>query len=141
MKKSIIAFGKFPSFNCAQSVFASFAEDLKIDEETALKISSGFGGGMANAETCGAVTGSYMVLGMKYGFVHNDPEAKAFTKSKIQKFNELFIAEYGSLICKELIHTDISTEQGLEMAKNCDVFNKLCPHFIQSACTILEEQL
>jgi C_GCAxxG_C_C family probable redox protein len=43
----------------------------------ALKIASGFGGGMGRlAETCGAVTGAFMVLGLKYGSAASDREAK-----------------------------------------------------------------
>ena len=33
-------------FDCAQAVFSHFAEDLDLDEELALKIAAGFGGGM-----------------------------------------------------------------------------------------------
>lgn len=57
-------------------MFSLFASDLGIDEKTALKISSGFGGGMACAETCGAVTGAYMVIGLKNGHSTPDPEKK-----------------------------------------------------------------
>ena len=62
--------------------------ELGIDEKTALKISSGFGGGMACAETCGAVTGAYMVIGMKHGHDVSDPDKKANTKEQIQKFKK-----------------------------------------------------
>ena len=65
MKKSLIAVEHFKTMNCAQSVLVCFANELNLDELTALKIASGFGGGMARAETCGAVTGAYMVLGLK----------------------------------------------------------------------------
>ena len=34
-------------YNCSQSVVAAFCEELDIDFETALKLSSSFGGGMA----------------------------------------------------------------------------------------------
>ena len=43
-------------FNCSQSVFSVFAEKYGLPKETALKIGCGFGGGMRNAEVCGAVT-------------------------------------------------------------------------------------
>ena len=33
-------------YNCAQSVFAAFCDTLGFDFETALKLSSSFGGGM-----------------------------------------------------------------------------------------------
>lgn len=51
--------------NCAQSVFTAYAEEFNIDPELAISISCGFGGGMGRLqETCGAVTGAFMVLGM-----------------------------------------------------------------------------
>ena len=132
---------RFPlNFNCSQTVFSLFAPELGLDEKTALKIASGFGGGMACAETCGAVTGSYMVIGMKHGHSVPDPEKKAYTKMKIQKFNELFREEHGSLICKELIGFDISTQEGSEAAKDAGVFLNLCPKFIKTACKILENE-
>ena len=55
-------------FDCAQTVFSAFAEDLDLDEETALKIAAGFGGGMHQGDMCGCVTGGLMVLGLKYGW-------------------------------------------------------------------------
>ena len=140
MKKSILAQQKFPSFNCSQSVFSSFAKELDLDEEVALKIASGFGGGMARAETCGAVTAAYMVIGMKYGHTNSDLLAKDKTKQMIKKFNELFLAKHGSLKCKELIGYDISTPDGQVKAKEKDAFREFCPHFVGSACDILEEE-
>lgn len=131
---------RFSQVNCAQTVFSLYAKDLGIDEVTALKISSGFGGGMACAETCGAVTGSYMVIGMKHGHSTSDPEAKAATKQKIQLFNEKFKAAHGSLICKELTGYDISTPDGATAASEKGVFANLCPGFIKTACNIINEE-
>ena len=131
---------QFSNFNCAQTVFSLFAPDLGLDEKTALKIASGFGGGMACAETCGAVTGSYMVIGMKYGHSVSVPELKVQTKARIVKFNELFKKEHGSLICKQLTGYDISTLEGSEAAKDAGVFVKQCPKFIKTACKILENE-
>ncbi len=130
---------RFSNFNCAQTVFSLFASDLGIDEKTALKISSGFGGGMTCAETCGAVTGAYMVIGMKHGHSTSDSEEKAKTKVQVQKFNEKFIEERGSLICKKLLDFDISTAEGLSAVRERNLFKTKCPGFIKSACNILEE--
>ena len=45
-------------YNCAQSVVAAFKDDMGFDENLALEISVGFGGGMGRLqEKCGAVTG------------------------------------------------------------------------------------
>jgi len=131
---------QFSKFNCAQTVFSLFASDLGIDEKTALKISSGFGGGMACAETCGAVTGAYMVIGMKHGHATPTPDEKAKTKILIQKFNEKFKQKHGSLICKNLTGFDISTPEGSSAAREEGVFNTKCPAFIKTACNILEQE-
>lgn len=44
-------------FLCSQAVFASFSDLLGLDKETALKIGSGFGGGIARKQE---VWGQYM---------------------------------------------------------------------------------
>jgi C_GCAxxG_C_C family probable redox protein len=136
--KSLLVDEQFSKFNCAQTVFSLFAPELGIDEKTALKIASGFGGGMACAETCGAVTGAYMVIGMKHGHSTPEPDKKANTKTLVKKFNEKFIAEHGSLICKKLTGFDISTPEGSAAAGKARVFETLCPDFIKTSCRIIE---
>lgn len=131
---------QFSKFNCAQTVFSLFASDIGIDENMALKIASGFGGGMACAETCGAVTGSYMVIGIKHGHSTSNPEDKAYTKNLIKKFNTEFKNAHGSLICKNLTGFDISTPEGAAAASNANVFRTKCPAFLKTACNILETQ-
>lgn len=138
--KSLLVDEQFSKFNCAQTVFSLFAPELGIDEKTALKIASGFGGGMNCAETCGAVTGAYMVIGLKYGHTTPDPDKKANTKMLVKKFNERFIEAHGSLICKKLTGFDISTPEGSAAANEAGVFETRCPDFIKSSCRILESE-
>lgn len=62
-------------YNCAQAVLLAFSDELEIDEKTLALISSSFGGGMGRMrEVCGAVSGMFMVAGLKYGY--SDPSAK-----------------------------------------------------------------
>jgi C_GCAxxG_C_C family probable redox protein len=138
--KSDFVDDQFSKFNCAQTVFSLFAPELGIDEKTALKIASGFGGGMVCAETCGAVTGAYMVIGMKHGHSSSNPDEKANTKMQVKKFNEKFIAEHGSLICKKLTGFDISTPEGGAAASAAGIFETRCPAFIKTSCKILEDE-
>ena len=87
-------------YNCSQAVFGAFAEDLGLDMDTALKISSSFGGGMGRMrEVCGALTGAFMVLGMLNGGY----DAKAEHYRKIQELSEEFRKQNGSIICRELL--------------------------------------
>ena len=85
-------------YNCSQSVFAAFCEECGMDFETALKLSSSFGGGMGRLrEVCGAVSGMFMVAGMKYGYT--DPEdstSKAEHYKRIQELAEQFKEKNGS---------------------------------------------
>ena len=56
----------YGGYNCAQSVFAAFHEEMGLDEETALKLMRlGLGGGVGGLrEICGAVTGAAMAINM-----------------------------------------------------------------------------
>ncbi len=55
-------------FSCSQAVVSSFAGDLGLGNDTAYKIPCGFGAGIARTgNTCGAVAGAVMVIGLKYG--------------------------------------------------------------------------
>lgn len=140
MKKSQVAIEHFKTLNCAQSVLLSFANELNLDEMTAIKIASGFGGGMARAKTCGAVTGAYMVLGLKVQAEgKSNQEIKAETKAEVHKFNGLFIARHGSLNCKKLLGVNISTPEGVAEASEKNLFNTVCTELVASAVEILDK--
>jgi len=140
MKKSQLAIEHFKTLNCAQSVLLSFAGELNLDEMTALKISAGFGGGMSMAETCGAVTGAYMVLGLKVQEEGKTiQEIKDETKAAVKKFNELFAARHGSLKCKKLLGVNISTPEGSAEASKQRLFDTVCPGLVASSAEIIEQ--
>ena len=92
-------------YNCAQAVLLAFSDELEIDEKTLALISSSFGGGMGRMrEVCGAVSGMFMVAGLKYGY--SDPSAKqekAELYALVQKLAAGFKEKNGSIICKELL--------------------------------------
>lgn len=138
-KKADLVDAQFSKYSCSQTVLSLFAKELGLEEETALKIASGFGGGMTCAKTCGAVTGAYMVIGMKHGHTTSNSEEKAATKLKIQLFNKKFKADHGSLICKELTGFDISKPDEAKTAEDAGIFGTKCPIFIKTACNILDK--
>jgi C_GCAxxG_C_C family probable redox protein len=141
MKKSQLAIENFKTLNCAQSVLMSFANELNLDEMTAMRISAGFGGGMAMAETCGAVTGAYMVLGLKAQSEGKTiQEIKAEAKASVKRFNEIFIARHGSLKCKKLLEVNISTPEGAAEASEKNLFDTVCVELVGSATEILEKE-
>ena len=92
-------------FNCSQAVFAAFCDEFDMDEETALKVSAGLGGGVGRLrEVCGTVTGASMVAGMLYGATDgSDHEKKALTYQKVQQIVDEFKKLNPSIVCRELL--------------------------------------
>ncbi|MFA5374753.1 MAG: C-GCAxxG-C-C family protein [Dehalococcoidia bacterium] len=130
-------------FNCSQSVFSIYAIEMGMGRDVALKVAQSFGGGMGQmGEVCGAVTGAFMVIGLKYGRTRvDDDEAKVKTYNLVKEFSKKFKTRNGTIICRELLGCDIGTPQGQRIAKNEKLFSTVCPSFVQDAVEILEEIL
>jgi len=129
-------------FNCSQAVCTAFAEELGVAKNTALRAAAGFGGGIGRmADTCGAVTGAIMVLGLKYGPIAPGAEGKAQMYEYVRIFVEQFRARHQSIVCRELLQCDISTPAGRAQAHQDHVFTTQCPKFIHDAAEILTEML
>ncbi len=127
-------------FNCSQSVFAVFAEKYGLSKETALKIGCGFGGGMRNAEVCGAVTGAIMVIGLRYGHCTSEnTDGRTLCYEKTKEFTEAFKAKNKSIICRELLGYDISKPEKMQAAAEKNLFKTTCVDMIVSAVETLEE--
>lgn len=112
-------------YNCSQAVMLAFCDVMGMDEKTALKISSSFGGGIGRMrEVCGAVSGMFMVAGMLYGYTDaDDSQGKNDHYKRIQQLAGQFKELNGSYICRELLkdvpHTTdhISAERTAEFYK------------------------
>ncbi len=78
-------------YNCAQGVLLIHAPELGLDKENASRVGAAFGGGICRGgNTCGAVAGALMVLGLKYGNTKPDDKRakeKAYVKSLMKKYN------------------------------------------------------
>lgn len=116
---------------CSQAVFAAFSEDYGLSKEQALKIGACFGSGMRKGEVCGACTGALMALGLKYG------DDKAKSNEVCEKFLDEFKNENGSIICRDLLECDISTPEGVQFARDNDLFKEFCPKMVESAAKIV----
>lgn len=92
-------------YNCSQAVVGAFIDDFAIDFDTAMKLSSSFGGGMGRMrEVCGAVSGAFMIAGLKCGYCDPcDKAAKSAHYALIQKIAADFKQQNGSIICRELL--------------------------------------
>lgn len=127
--------------NCSQAVLTAYSDDLNLDNNTALSISCGFGGGMGRLQqTCGAVTGSFMVIGIyNCKLVTDNKERKEKTYSMIQKFDDKFKAIHGTTDCKTLINCDIKSDEGHIFAKENHLFEIVCEKCIKDSMKIVDE--
>jgi C_GCAxxG_C_C family probable redox protein len=128
-------------FSCSQSIVVAYSAHFGLSREMALRISAGFGGGMGRmAGICGAVTGAFMVIGLKYGGVSaDDKKAKERTYRHVRELANRFKALNGVITCKELLGCDISLPSGMEMAREKSFHTTVCPKFVRDAAEILEE--
>ena len=92
-------------YACSQSVLLAFAEELKLDPRVAKLISGTFGGGMGRLRNkCGALTGSFMVLGLAQGYDDpKDMDGKMESYKKVRELNKRLEDEYGTSNCNELL--------------------------------------
>lgn len=130
-------------FSCSQSVLSAFGPELGLDRETALRVASAFGGGMGRrGETCGAVTGAFMVIGLKCGRSGtDDQEAKETAYTLVNEFVDEFESRNGSVICRELLGCDIGTAEGLELTRQMNLRTTRCAGFVRDAGEIIEQIL
>jgi C_GCAxxG_C_C family probable redox protein len=138
--KSEIALEAFTSgYNCAQAVVEAYREETGLDRETAMKVAAGFGGGLGRmAETCGAASGAVIVLGSSCR--EKDPAAvKARTYEKVKSFIETFKQCYGSVVCRDILGEDISTEEGRKRASERGLFEERCNKIVEHSVEILKD--
>ena len=89
-------------YNCAQAVACTLAPLIGADEELCFRAAEGLGGGMGGlTETCGAVSGAAMAIGL--------------ANSNVNDFRE----QNGSTLCPEL--KGIKTKQPLRSCDGCIV--------------------
>jgi C_GCAxxG_C_C family probable redox protein len=130
-------------FNCAQAVLSSCSRQFGLSRRAALKVAGAFGGGMARmGETCGAVTGAFMLIGLKHGKIKaDDNESREKTYELAQKFTARFRSKHGSVVCKELLGHDLSTPEGRAAVKEKKLTSTLCPKLVKDAVKIVERVL
>jgi C_GCAxxG_C_C family probable redox protein len=130
-------------FNCAQAVLSSFSEDFGLSATDALRVAGPFGAGMGRmGKVCGAVTGAFMTIGLRYAKTKvGEDDKKAEGYSLVQEFTLQFEALHGSIDCKELLGVDLSTPEGIREAEARGLFQTSCAAFVKDAVLILEDIL
>jgi C_GCAxxG_C_C family probable redox protein len=126
--------------DCSMMVLAEFAEDLGITAEDAYRIASCFGAGMFTGGVCGAVTGAFIAIGMRYGnYELNDTERKNTALSKRDELVRKFTEAHGSVDCPVLLGMDIRDPDQRQYARDSGLFDTECPKFCRTAAALLKD--
>lgn len=127
-------------YNCAQAVAAAFGDLTGLDEKTAAKMASCFGGGMGRMrEVCGAVSGMLMVAGVLYGY--DDPKAtteKRELYAQVQAMAGQFREELGSIVCRDLLKNPPSDPNPTPRTEQF-YKDRPCARMVATAARIMDE--
>lgn len=119
-------FGENENYNCAEKILygANQVYNLGLTNQS-LKLSSGFGGGMAIESVCGALTACVMVLSHKY--VDTIGRESSSIKSLNQKLFQRFMDEMQSVQCTYLKNTYKKEETGCKyiILKAAEILDRL----------------
>jgi C_GCAxxG_C_C family probable redox protein len=127
---------------CSQAILATYGPSFGLSREQAMKLASGFAGGMRLGETCGAVTGAFMVLGLRYAQANCDKlDGRTDVYASLRDFVTCFEQRNHVVVCKELLGCDIGTPEGAAKATREGVHRTICPRLVRDAAEILEEML
>ncbi len=129
-------------YNCSQAVTLAFGDLIEMDEETLLKISLPFGGGVGRMRlTCGCVSGMGIIIGSLFGAADRSAENKKEVYSLVQELCAKFKKEYGSLICGELLAGKVPVEIGGEAEPRTQEYyqKRPCVEMVGFAAGLLEE--
>lgn len=95
--------------NCAQTTFLTLQEQFDLEDGAILKALTPFPGIALRGETCGAVTGSLMALGLIHGRDKEDlSDWQAYLKSlpPARRFCRRFEEELGSTMCGDIVEAE-----------------------------------
>jgi C_GCAxxG_C_C family probable redox protein len=117
------------------------SQQLGIQSEIIPKIATAFGAGIGGGGViCGAVVGSVMAIGLKYG--REEPSQPRDTSYALaQEFCRRFQEEMGTLSCRELTGIDLSTPEGQKAFYSSDVPLRVCLPAIGAAFRLVMELL
>lgn len=91
--------------SCAQGTLLALQEEFNLGNAQTLKAATAMPGIALRGETCGAVIGAIMALGMAFGREkHDDYKAAQRTTSAARKLCSRFEQEYGSCNCRDVQH-------------------------------------
>jgi len=100
-------------YGCAETTFTVLVGAFGLPDRSDSSVAMAMNGGVAySGGTCGALTGAAMALGLlANGRIADRPVAKRTARRIAARLIDAFEEEHGSSSCRELIGTDLRTDE------------------------------
>jgi C_GCAxxG_C_C family probable redox protein len=130
------------SHNCAQSTFYVLSEQFGLGGDDILKALTPLPGMAERGETCGAMTGALMAMGLIYGRENlEDWDKYRSSLLPANKFCQLFQKELGSSLCCQIQERAFGKSYNLMDDEELQEFQRAgattkCSRVVQKACRL-----
>lgn len=132
-------------YNCSQAVVLAFSDLVNVEKEELLKLSLPLGGGLGRLrQTCGAVSGMALIIGLVFSSNEINDDNKLYIYSIVQELVKRFMDEKETINCKELLEkAKLEVEIGGAAEKRTEEYYKKrpCGKIVYTATKILEDYL
>lgn len=128
-------------YMCSESIVAAFSSLNGAQAETAIRMSTGFAGGMVHGKTCGAISGAIMVISLKLGpGITRDQYSKELCIQAIQELFHRFKQRRKTVECRELLLiNNVNYDNPDEIINSKE--KGICVSIVRDVAELLEEIL
>jgi C_GCAxxG_C_C family probable redox protein len=93
-------------------------------------------------KTCGALTGAFMVLGLRHAkeMLDNPQAGRDSVYARVQSLTARFEAEHGSSDCRTLTECDMTSSAGRQQFAERNLHHTLCDRLVKRTVEMLEDQ-
>lgn len=124
--------------NCAQAVAAAFSDEMGMDSDLVIKLTTGFGAGIGRMrEVCGTVSGMAFVISALYD------DDKSGIYKRVQECANEFRDINGSIVCRELLGlSEPGPDSPLAEMRTKEYYKKRpCAELVELSANILEKYI
>lgn len=126
--------------SCSQAVACAFASVVGLDEREAMRLASGFGGGMRIGGACGAATGAVLILGLAFDG-DDDAGGRKRVMAEVETFYASFRDRVGAIDCPAILGCDFRSPEGRDFMNEHGLREARCLPAVRAAAQILDEML
>ena len=132
-------------YNCSQAVVGAYADIFGMEPETAIRFAEGMGGGMGRMRlTCGAVTGMFLLAGLKKSKgIAGDTDTRTEIYETVRKMSAEFEKNNGSIVCADLLGLNRPKDENAKPEERTQDYYKKrpCVECVGECARIVEKYL